>query len=210
MNIKINTHSSIKLITNKNIYIDPYKINENTNDADYIFITHEHYDHYDLDSINKIKKNNTKLIVPNSMINKVFGKYNMDNVIGVDSKETYQIDDLIFETIKSYNIEKTFHPKEKNWVGYIFNIENKKIYIAGDTDITDDNKNIKCDIALLPIGGTYTMNPKEAAILTNMIKPSIVIPIHYGTVAGSYKDEEIFIQEVNNNIEVKLLMEKEK
>lgn len=210
MNIKINTHSSIKLITNKNIYIDPYKINESTNDADYIFITHEHYDHYDLDSINKIKKNNTKLIVPNSMINKVFGKYNMDNVIGVDPKETYQIDDLIFETIRSYNIEKTFHPKEKNWVGYIFNIENKKIYIAGDTDITDDNKNIKCDIALLPIGGTYTMNPKEAAILTNIIKPSIVIPIHYGTVAGSYKDEEIFIQEVNNNIEVKLLMEKEK
>lgn len=210
MNIKINTHSSIKIITNKNIYIDPYKINENTNDADYIFITHEHYDHYDLDSINKIKKNNTKLIVPNSMINKVFGKYNMDNVIGVDPKETYQIDDLIFETIRSYNIEKTFHPKEKNWVGYIFNIENKKIYIAGDTDITDDNKNIKCDIALLPIGGTYTMNPKEAAILTNIIKPSIVIPIHYGTVAGSYKDEEIFIQEVNNNIEVKLLMEKEK
>lgn len=210
MNIKINTHSSIKLITNKNIYIDPYKINENTNDADYIFITHEHYDHYDLDSINKIKKNNTKLIVPNSMINKVFGKYNMDNVIGVDPKETYQIDDLIFETIRSYNIEKTFHPKEKNWVGYIFNIENKKIYIAGDTDITDDNKNIKCDIALLPIGGTYTMNPKEAAILTNIINPSIVIPIHYGTIAGSYKDEEIFIQEVNNNIEVKLLMEKEK
>lgn len=210
MNIKINTHSSIKIITNKNIYIDPYKINENTNDADYIFITHEHYDHYDLDSINKIKKNNTKLIVPNSMINKVFGKYNMDNVIGVDPKGTYQIDDLIFETIRSYNIEKTFHPKEKNWVGYIFNIKNKKIYIAGDTDITDDNKNIKCDIALLPIGGTYTMNPKEAAILTNMIKPSIVIPIHYGTVAGSYKDEEIFIQEVNNNIEVKLLMEKEK
>ncbi|MGN1338143.1 MAG: MBL fold metallo-hydrolase [Candidatus Coprovivens sp.] len=210
MNIKINTHSSIKLITNKNIYIDPYKINENTNDADYIFITHEHYDHYDLDSINKIKKNNTKLIVPNSMINKVFGKYNIDNVIGVDPKETYQIDDLIFETIRSYNIEKTFHPKEKNWVGYIFNIENKKIYIAGDTDITDDNKNIKCDIALLPIGGTYTMNSKEAAILTNIINPSIVIPIHYGTVAGSYKDEEIFIQEVNNNIEVKLLMEKEK
>lgn len=210
MNIKINTHSSIKIITNKNIYIDPYKINENTNDADYIFITHEHYDHYDLDSINKIKKNNTKLIVPNSMINKVFGKYNMDNVIGVDPKGTYQIDDLIFETIRSYNIEKTFHPKEKNWVGYIFNIKNKKIYIAGDTDITDDNKNIKCDIALLPIGGTYTMNPKEAAILTNIIKPSIVIPIHYGTVAGSYKDEEIFIQEVNNNIEVKLLMEKEK
>ena len=128
---------------------------------DYIFITHSHYDHYDIDSINKIKKDNTKLIVPNSMIQNVFGKYDMNNVIGVDPSETYQIDDLSFDTIRAYNVDKQFHPKSNNWVGYLLNIEDKKIYIAGDTDINEDNKNIECDIALLPIGGTYTMNNIE-------------------------------------------------
>lgn len=209
MEIKINTHSSIKIITNKIIYIDPFKIKDITNDADYIFITHDHYDHYDIESINKIKNNNTKLIVPNSMIQSVFGKYNMNNVIGVDPNENYMIDELPFETIPSYNINKQFHPINKNWVGYIINIEEQRIYIAGDTDITEDNKNIKCDIALVPIGGTYTMNSEEAALLINTIKPKIAIPIHYGTVAGSYEDEILFKDKVDSNIEVKLIMEKE-
>ena len=126
MEITINTHSSIKIKTDKIIYIDPFKIEGNINDADYILITHSHYDHYDIDSINKIKKDNTKLIVPNSMIQKVFGKYDMNNVIGVDPSETYQIDDLSFDTIRAYNVDKQFHPKSNNWVGYLLNIEKLK------------------------------------------------------------------------------------
>ncbi len=209
MEITINTHSSIKIKTDKIIYIDPFKIEDNINDADYILITHSHYDHYDIDSINKIKKDNTKLIVPNSMIQNVFGKYDMNNVIGVDPSETYQIDDLSFDTIRAYNVDKQFHPKSNNWVGYLLNIEDKKIYIAGDTDINEDNKNIECDIALLPIGGTYTMNNIEASEFANKLKPTTVIPIHYGSIAGSYEDDILFKEKIDDDIEVKLLMEKE-
>ena len=110
------------------------------------------------------------------------------------------------ETIPAYNNEKQFHPKSNNWVGYIIEINGEKYYIAGDTDITEENKKIKCDVALLPIGGTFTMNYEEATELANIIKPKIVIPIHYGSIVGNKSDAEKFKKLINKEIkcEIKL------
>ena len=83
-----------------------------------------------------------------------------------------------FKTIPAYNTNKTFHPKENDWVGYIITINNIRYYIAGDTDITEENKKVKCDVAFVPVGETYTMDFKEAAQLINEIQPKIAIPIH--------------------------------
>ena len=206
-NISINCHSSIKINGEKIIYIDPYKIKEINKDADLIFITHEHYDHYSFEDINKIKKNNTRFIVPKSMKNRlIIDGISENDIISVDVKNKYNVDDIEFETIPAYNINKSFHPKNNNWVGYIININNIKYYIAGDTDITDEAINVKCDIAFIPIGGTYTMDYKEAATLTNKMKPKYTIPIHYGLIVGKYEDAIKYSNLLDKEIECKIII----
>jgi L-ascorbate metabolism protein UlaG (beta-lactamase superfamily) len=198
--IKVNCHSSICIkYNNKTIYIDPYKIDKITNDADYIFITHSHYDHLSIEDINKICNENTRYIIPESDKEKL----DKDNILSVIPNNNYTIDDIEFSTIPSYNKIKPFHRKSNNWVGYILNLDNK-IYIAGDTDITEENKQVKCDIALVPIGGVYTMNYKEAAKLINTIKPKKAIPIHYGTIVGDLEDGNKFASLVDSNIVIDL------
>ena len=113
-----------------------------------------------------------------------------------------------FETIPAYNTNKTFHPKKNGWVGYIIIINGIRYYIAGDTDITEENKKVKCDEAFVPVGGTYTMNFKEAANLINEIKPKIAIPIHYGSVVGTEQDAIDFIRLLHPEIKGIILMKK--
>lgn len=199
--ITINTQSSIRIEWDKIIYFDPYKISEQTNDADYIFITHNHYDHYDIASIKNIMKATTKIIIPDKMAPEVLGTLPSKNIIGVIPKETYQIDDIKIETVPSYNINKEYHPLANNWVGYIIVLNNERIYIAGDTDLTKDILDVKTDIALIPIGGKFTMNYKEAAELINTIKPKAVIPTHYGSIVGDKEDYNKFSILLNNEIE---------
>ena len=206
-NILVLTHSSIKIKNNKTIYFDPFKIDKNYNDADYIFVTHSHYDHYSEEDIKKVRKKETKIIITSDLKERVkeLGFEN-SNIIIVNPNEKYIIDTLKIETIQAYNNKKQFHPKSNNWVGYIIEINGEKYYIAGDTDITEENKKIKCDVALLPIGGTFTMNYEEAAELANIIKPKIVIPIHYGSIVGNKCDAEKFTKLINKEIkcEIKL------
>lgn len=193
--IEVLYHSSIRINKEKLIYIDPYHIEKNYNDADMIFITHDHYDHYSEEDIDKIRKNNTIFIVPENLLNKLIKKgINDENIITLDPGDAENIDGIKVEAIHSYNIDKPFHPKENNWLGYVIEIDGVRYYIAGDTDITEENKNIKCDVAFVPVGGTYTMNFSEAAQLINIIKPKIAVPIHYGSVVGTKQDATDFVK----------------
>ena len=193
--ITVNTQSSIKI---DNIYFDPFKISSETHDASMIFITHSHYDHFDLDSINKVKNDKTIFIIPDD--DNIKSK--LDNYQVVYPNTKYNINNLVIETIPSYNLNKPFHPKDNNWLGYLVTIDNETYYIMGDTDITPENKLVKCDYLFIPIGGTYTMDYIEAANLTNIIKPKIVFPIHYGSIVGDKEDYNRFKDLVNNDIEV--------
>lgn len=160
-----------------------------------IFITHDHYDHYSEEDIDKVRKNNTIFIVPENLLNKLIKKgINDENIITLDPGDAENIDGIKVEAIHSYNIDKPFHPKENNWLGYVIEIDGVRYYIAGDTDITEENKIIKCDVAFVPVGGTYTMNFSEAAQLVNIIKPKIAVPIHYGSVVGTKQDATDFIK----------------
>lgn len=193
--IEVLYHSCIRMNKEKMIYIDPYHIEKNYNDADMIFITHDHYDHYSEEDIDKVRKNNTIFIVPENLLNKLIKKgINDENIITLDPGDAENIDGIKVEAIHSYNIDKPFHPKENNWLGYIIEIDGVRYYIAGDTDITEENKKIKCDVAFVPVGGTYTMNFSEAAQLINIIKPKIAVPIHYGSVVGTKQDATDFIK----------------
>ncbi len=191
--ITVNTQSSIKIKDSKIIYFDPFKITDKLNDADIIFITHDHYDHLDIESINNVKKDDTLLVIPSSIIGKIENNLFQENkIIMVNPNEEYEILGYKVKTIPSYNINKKFHPKENKYVGYIITINNEDIYIAGDTDITEEMANVECDIALIPIGGTFTCTYEEAAEFINKIKPKYVIPIHYGSIVGSLSDGEKF------------------
>lgn len=206
-NIEILYHSCIKINGEKIIYIDPFKVEKNYNDADLIFITHDHYDHYSEEDIDKVINRNTIIIVPDGLLTKLFKKgIDKDRVVVVKPNNEYKIDEISFETIPAYNINKKFHPKENGWVGYIINLENTKYYIAGDTDITEENQKVNCDIAFVPVGGTYTMDYIEAASLVNKIEPKIAIPIHYGSIVGTKQDAANFIKLLNSNIEGIILM----
>ena len=199
-------HSSIKIEKdNKVIYFDPYKIKEDYSNADYIFCTHSHYDHFSPEDIKRLIKLGTKLIVTKDIKKEAEKLVRKENIITVEPEKEYKIDDLKVKTTYAYNIDKNFHPKEKKWVGYIVEINGEKYYIAGDTDDIPEINNIECDIAFLPIGGTYTMDYKEAAVLANNINTKIVVPTHYGEIVGDKDDGKRFAELVIER-EVKILI----
>ena len=208
-NIEVLCHSSIRFSKKKIIYFDPFKIEENYNDADVIFITHDHYDHYSEEDIDKVVKEDTIIVVPEDLKTKLLKKgWKEENIITVRPNESYTVKNIEFKTISAYNVNKQFHPKGNAWVGYLLEIEGVTYYIAGDTDITEENKKVKCDVAFVPVGGTYTMDYTEASELINEIKPKVAVPTHYGSIVGSKKEGDKFLKLANPEIKVEILMKK--
>ena len=200
-------HSSIKITKGSIIYFDPFKINKEYHDADIIFITHSHYDHYSEEDINKVRKEDTQIVAPLDLLDNLLTLgFTKDSITLVKPNENYTVKGLSFKTIPAYNTNKNFHPKANNWVGYLVTIDNMIYYIAGDTDITTENKQVKCDVAFVPIGGTYTMDNKEAAKLINEIKPKVAIPTHYGKIIGNISDGQNFAKLINKEIECKIFI----
>lgn len=206
-NIEVLCHSSIRINKRKVIYVDPFHIGENYQDVDIILITHSHYDHFSEEDIEKVRKADTKIYVTEDYVEnaKSIG-FSENKIVGVKPYQTYYEGDIEINTVPAYNVNKQFHPKENNWVGYILKIDGISYYIAGDTDITEENKKIKCDVAFVPVGGTYTTTAKEAAELVNIIKPKVAIPIHYSDIVGTKEDAVTFVNNLENGIEGKILM----
>ena len=207
-NISLIAQSAVRIVDvmGRIIYFDPFKLgDEYKNDADYIFITHELYDHFSPEDIEKIINNNTIIVSVPSVIKKASDlQPDEEKRIAVRPNETYEFEYIKFKTTVAYNKNKLFHPKGKEWVGFIITLNDIRYYIAGDTDNLEELQNIDCDVALVPVGGTYTMNYKEAAQLINNINPKYAIPTHYGSVVGSREDATEFEKLVNNNINVKI------
>ena len=206
-NVEVLCHSSIRMDKGKIIYVDPFHIKENYKDADIILITHSHYDHFSEEDIEKVRKADTKIYLTEDYVEnaKSIG-FSENKIVGVKPYQTYYEGDIEINTVPAYNVNKQFHPKENNWVGYILKIDGISYYIAGDTDITEENKKIKCDVAFVPVGGTYTMTAKEAAELVNIIKPKVAIPIHYGDIVGTKEDADTFVNSLEDGIDGKILM----
>ncbi len=208
-NIRVLTHSSIRIQSGDTVlYVDPYKVSGRPQDADYVFITHDHFDHFSPEDIEKVSCDKTVLVVPEKMRDKVLQEADETRgIIPVKPDAPYDINGFSFETVPAYNRLKPFHPKTAGWVGYIFCLDGKRIYVAGDTDATPDAKKVRCDVALVPVGGTYTMNASQAAELVNTIRPAAAIPTHYGSVAGSAADAESFRDKVDPAVHVEIKME---
>lgn len=198
--ISVNYHASIRFDKeNIIIYFDPYKIKDYKNDANYIFITHSHYDHYSKDDIKKVMNNNTKFIITSDLKENIINLGVLEkNILVVYPNKSYVLDNINFDTIPAYNLDKQFHKNISNWVGYNILLDGNRYYIVGDSDATEELQKVKCDVMFTPVGGIYTMNDEEAAIIVNKIKPKYAIPIHYDEV-GSKKKAENFIMRLNEN-----------
>lgn len=208
-NIEVFKHSSIRISgEGKVIYVDPFEIEDEAHDANIVFVTHDHYDHFSVEDIRKVSNYDTVVVVPKSLARKAMKMCTcsedafLARSYVMEPKSFREIQGLEVSAIAAYNVLKPYHPKINGWLGYIIKIDGKRIYIAGDTDLTKEAKAVKCDIALVPIGGNYTMDAKKAAELVNTINPEIAIPTHYGSIVGKPEDEEIFAKNVNKSIRV--------
>ena len=203
-NIEVFKQNHIRINSGgKEIHFDPFRTDNAPGNADFIFITHDHSDHFSPGDIERTACGNTVLIVPEKMLSKAAAVESfVGKIAAVRPGETYDIDGLEFETLPAYNIGKPFHPKNAGWVGYVLKTGGGRIYVAGDTDATEEAKAVRCDIALIPIGGTFTMNPKQAAELVNEIKPGIAVPVHYGSIVGKEKDGSEFEKRVDKDVKV--------
>ena len=207
--IAVNTQSSIRIEGSEILYFDPFQVEEALHDADIIFITHEHYDHFEPDSIAKVKNENTFLAAPESMKEKVISESGIapDRCLFCKPDEIHKLGDIVIKTIPAYNKLKPFHTKGKKWLGYIVDMNGIRYYVAGDTDVNEDIRKVQCDVAMVPIGGFYTMDRKQAADYIAAMKPKAVIPTHYGDIVGKKTDGIDFqtdLEEMDREIQVEL------
>ena len=205
-NIQVLTHSSIRIEDNgKVVYFDPFEVKKEYKDADLILVTHAHHDHFSPDDIRKVAKPDTLLVYPETMKDKVKEESGLPAAQAAVLPGTRtEAAGCPLEVIPAYNIGKLFHPKKAGGVGYVLQLPEESVYVAGDTDITEENRKVRCDVALVPAGGTYTMTAAQAAELVNAIKPKKAIPTHYGSVVGKPKDGIAFRELVEPGIEVEI------
>lgn len=193
-------HAGFLIKNSKVIYIDPYNISDSSEKADLILLTHSHYDHCSVADIKKVIKEGTRIVLTADCQSKIV---RFDEPIKLEVVEPGQ--ELVFGSTKilalpAYNVDKPFHSKEESWVGYFLKINGLLIYHAGDTDVIPEMQKLtgykhqdKKFIALLPVGGRFTMSVEEAVEAAKLIKPDLVIPMHWGSVIASEEDAKEFV-----------------
>jgi len=191
-------HSGFMIKNSKIIYVDPYNIKEGEK-ADLILITHSHYDHCSVADMNKIVKEGTRIVITADCQSKI-NKFNVPvHVEIIEAGQELEFGNTKLNVFPAYNVDKSFHPKDEGWVGYLIKMHDVLIYHAGDTDVIPEMQKLtgyggKKFVALLPVGGRFTMTAEEASEAANLIKPSLAIPMHYGSIVGDDSDAEEFVR----------------
>jgi L-ascorbate metabolism protein UlaG (beta-lactamase superfamily) len=181
------------------IVIDPFKIRE-CEPADIVLITHEHYDHCSPEDVDKVQKDSTVIVTEANAASKLSG-----NVEVMHPGDTLTVSGTQIEAVAAYNTNKSFHPQQNGWLGFIVTVDGVRIYHAGDTDLIPEMDSFEADIALLPVSGTYVMTADEAVQAARRINPKIAIPMHYGGIVGSAEDAQRFCDALAGTCEAIML-----
>jgi L-ascorbate metabolism protein UlaG (beta-lactamase superfamily) len=156
------------------IYFSPYEILK-VRPADIILIGHEDLHHFSLPDIRKIWRAGTAIVTDQSVAREL-----KEPVVALNPGEQTQVGDTLIEAVPAYNLETSFHPKSKGYLGFIVTLEGVRLYHAGDTDFISEMRTLKVDIALLPVSGIEVMTAAEAAQAALALQPQVAIPMHYG------------------------------
>ncbi|MCX6748400.1 MAG: MBL fold metallo-hydrolase [Candidatus Pacearchaeota archaeon] len=195
--------SCFSIANGKKIYFDPYQVREDQ--ADIILISHSHYDHCSIEDLKRIVKDGTIVICTadcQSKLTKLDKKIKM--MILEPGKQAY-IEGIKIKAVPAYTFNE-YHPREENWNGYVVEVSGVKIYHAGDSDLIPEMGDLgKINIALLPVGGLYTMDAEQASQAAIKIKPEIAVPMHYGDIIGTKEDALRFQELCENEVEVQVL-----
>lgn len=189
-------HDGFRIDSGSATYFDPYQIETDVK-ADLILITHAHFDHCSPEDVLKIKGPDTIIITEKDAAKKLDG-----NIKIMEPGDRLNVKNISIEAVRAYNIDKSFHPRENNWLGFIVTIDGIRIYHAGDTDLIPEMFDLAVDIALLPVSGTYVMTAAQAVEAAKIIKPKIAIPMHFGSIVGNEDDARYFKEELNGIVEV--------
>lgn len=198
--------AAVKIDNNEQvIFIDPYQLSAEIK-ADLILITHSHQDHLSISDIKRIATDNTMFVCPYDCA-EILKEEGYKNITAVSPGDKVNIDGTEIEAVPMYNVVKTqYHPMENAWTGFIIDVQGTRVYHAGDTERIPEMKNFNCDIALLPLGQTYTMNSVEEAVEAALdTVAEIAIPIHYGMYEGSDEDARRFQELLEDKIKVFIL-----
>jgi len=194
-------HSGFLIKNSSTIYIDPYNIKDGLEKADFILITHNHYDHCSVADIEKIIKEGTRIILTPDCQSKITRFNTPIKMEIIEPGIELTFGEVRILAVPAYNIDKSFHPKDEQGIGYVIKFNGTVVYHAGDTDFIPEMQKLtgyqqpgKEFIALLPIGGRFTMTVEEAVEAAKMIKPSLVIPMHYGSIVGTDDDAKEFVK----------------
>lgn len=211
-NVRVFTQSAIRIQGENGtvIYLDPFRLtdDEAAHDADIVLITHAHYDHCSPDDIARVAGKHTTLVAPKSMEPEVAGFADAIEAAGLHFMQAgghLELQGIAIDAVGAYNVEPErlgMHPRANGWLGYELTVDSVRFYAAGDTDQNPDNEHVVCDVAFVPIGGTYTCDPHQAAAFVNTLRPRAVVPIHYGSIVGSMSDFDVFAAEVAPATEV--------
>lgn len=209
-NVRVFTQSAIRIegAGGTVAYFDPFSLAaaEAAHDADYVLITHAHYDHLSPEDYARVAGENTVVVAPASMAGEMAGLGAAATHL-MGAGERIELPGICVETVPAYNVEPErlgMHPRENGWLGYVVTLDGEptRYYVSGDTDQNPDNEAVGCDVALVPIGGTYTCDPHQAAAFVNVLRPAAVVPTHYGSIVGTYADLDAFAAEVDPAIAV--------
>ncbi len=209
-NVRVFTQSAIRIegAAGTVTYFDPFSLTaaEAAHDADYVLITHAHYDHLSPEDYARVAGEKTVVVAPASMEREVAGLDAAATHL-MSAGEKIELPGLTVEAVPAYNVEPErlgMHPQENGWLGYVVTLDGEptRYYVSGDTDQNPDNETVSCDVALVPIGGTYTCDPRQAAAFVNALRPAAVVPTHYGSIVGTYANFDAFAAAVDPAIEV--------
>ena len=196
-------HDSFRFSGSRTVYVDPWKLSPGQPVADVILITHDHFDHFDKDDIKALSGPETVVVGPA----RVTSQLPDERVVTVRPGDTVDVNGVSVTAVEAYNTNKfrepgeVFHPKGLG-VGYVFEMDGRSIYHAGDTDSIPEMAAIEVNVALLPVSGTYVMTAGEAAEACHMIKADVGIPMHWGDIVGSQADAERLSRNCRYRVEV--------
>jgi len=164
------------------IHVDPLHADGDAR-ADYILLTHPHYDNFSEDDIDRLRSPETVVVAPVTM-----KKLLADADHFMRPGDMVQLAGLDILAVPAHNVDKRFHRPEHGWLGYVFTVGGVTYYHAGDTDFLPSMFGIRCDVAFLPCGGYYTMGPEDAARAAEACGARVIVPIHWGAPHGTRED----------------------